>query len=60
MNSRTKRLNLLKWFLKSASTLVIRRHELMRRYPGFKNIGNEFALQGLFLHLTALSKYHNS
>ncbi|MGF1710115.1 replication endonuclease [Vibrio kagoshimensis] len=46
--------------LKSTSNPAIRRHELMARCRGCEDIGNELGLQGLFLTLTAPSKYHNS
>lgn len=46
--------------LKSVSNPAIRRHELMVRCRGCEDIGNELGLQGLFLTLTAPSKYHNS
>ncbi|AUI86603.1 replication protein [Vibrio azureus] len=47
-------------FLKSVSNPAIRRHELMVRCRGCEDIGNDLGLQGLFLTLTAPSKYHNS
>ncbi|WP_375750925.1 replication endonuclease [Vibrio sp. HN007] len=46
--------------LKSQANPVIRRHELMVRTRGCEDIGNAMDLQGLFLTLTAPSKYHNS
>ncbi|MGF1764824.1 replication endonuclease [Aliivibrio kagoshimensis] len=46
--------------LRSVSNPAIRRHELMVRCRGCEDIGNELGLQGLFLTLTAPSKYHNS
>ncbi|MFA0085366.1 replication endonuclease [Vibrio sp. 10N.261.51.F12] len=45
---------------KSISNPAIRRHELMARCRGCEDIGNELGLQGLFLTLTAPSKYHSS
>jgi hypothetical protein len=46
--------------LKSVANPAIRRHELIVRCRGCEDIGNELGLQGLFLTLTAPSKYHNS
>lgn len=45
--------------LKSQANPAIRRHELMVRTRGCEDIGNAMGLQGLFLTLTAPSKYHN-
>lgn len=52
--------DLAEMVLKSVSNPTIRRHELMVRCRGCENIGNELGLQGLFLTLTAPSKYHNT
>lgn len=52
--------DLAEMVLRSVSNPAIRRHELMVRCRGCEDIGNELGLQGLFLTLTAPSKYHNS
>ncbi|WED23494.1 replication endonuclease [Vibrio sp. JC009] len=46
--------------LKSQANPAIRRHELMVRTRGCEDIANAMGLQGLFLTLTAPSKYHNT
>ena len=45
--------------VKSQSNPKLRRMELMTRIRGIENIGNELGLSGLFLTLTAPSKYHS-
>ncbi|KYN23597.1 replication protein [Vibrio cidicii] len=52
--------DLAEMVLRSVSNPAIRRHELMVRCRGCEDIGNELGLQGLFLTLTAPSKYHSS
>jgi hypothetical protein len=46
--------------LRSVANPAIRRHELMVRTRGCEDIANHLGLTGLFLTLTAPSKYHNT
>ncbi|WP_422527643.1 replication endonuclease [Serratia fonticola] len=54
------RVSLIDKVYASVANPTIRRHELMVRVRGYEDVANSMAYEGLFLTITAPSKYHST